>query len=35
VAIIAVARDCGYSTLYWFRGGFKERSAKGCSFLKE
>jgi len=35
VAAIAVARDCGYSKLYWFRGGFKEWSEKGYPFLKE
>jgi rhodanese-related sulfurtransferase len=21
---VAIARDCGYSNLYWFRGGFEE-----------
>lgn len=35
VAAIGIARACGYSNLYWFRGGFKEWSEKGYPFLKE
>lgn len=35
VNAIGIARDCGYSNLYWFRGGFKEWNEKGYPFLKE
>lgn len=35
VAAIRIAQACGYSNLYWFRGGFKEWSENGYPFLKE
>lgn len=30
-----IAHECGYKTVYWFRGGFEEWSAKGYPYLKE
>lgn len=35
VKAIYVAQKCGYTNLYWFRGGFEEWSEKGYPFLKE
>ncbi len=32
---VKIAVDCGYSTIYWFRGGFQEWLAKGYPFLQE
>jgi len=32
---IKVAVDCGYSKLYWFRGGFEEWLAKGYPYVQE
>jgi rhodanese-related sulfurtransferase len=29
------ARQCGYTRLYWFRGGFEEWLAQGYPFVKE
>ena len=30
-----IALKCGYSNLYWFRGGFEEWLAKGYPYLRE
>lgn len=30
-----IALDCGYSHVYWFRGGFEEWKQKNFPFLKE
>lgn len=35
VKAIHKAQACGYTRLYWFRGGFEEWTAKGYPFLKE
>lgn len=35
VKAIHKAQACGYTNLYWFRGGFEEWTAKGYPFLKE
>ncbi|MBU1190142.1 MAG: rhodanese-like domain-containing protein [Gammaproteobacteria bacterium] len=35
VKAIYVAQKCGYTNLYWFRGGFEEWTEKGYPFLKE
>lgn len=35
VKAIHKAQACGYSKLYWFRGGFEEWTEKGYPFLKE
>lgn len=35
VKSIYTAKDCGYTNLYWFRGGFEEWSSKAYPFLKE
>lgn len=35
VKAIHKAQDCGYTELYWFRGGFEEWTTKGYPFLKE
>lgn len=35
VKAIHKALSCGYTSLYWFRGGFEEWTAKGYPFLKE
>jgi len=32
---VKIAIDCGYRTIYWFRGGFQEWLAKGYPFLQE
>ena len=32
---VKIAIDCGYSNIYWFRGGFKEWLAKGYPYLRE
>lgn len=32
---IAVAKTCGYSNIYWFRGGFEEWLAKGYPYLQQ
>lgn len=32
---IKVAVGCGYSKLYWFRGGFEEWLAKGYPYVQE
>lgn len=32
---IKVALSCGYSNIYWFRGGFEEWLAKGYPYLQE
>lgn len=29
-----IAQDCGYSRLYWFRGGFEEWKRKGFPYLR-
>ncbi len=31
---VRIAVDCGYSNIYWFRGGFQEWLAKGYPFLQ-
>jgi len=31
---IEVAKKCGYSNIYWFRGGFEEWQQKGYPFVK-
>ena len=35
VKAIHTAKACGYTDLYWFRGGFEEWSSKAFPFLKE
>lgn len=35
VKAIHTAQQCGYTNLYWFRGGFEEWNEKGYPFLKE
>lgn len=35
VNAIKVAQKCGYSTVYWFRGGFEEWQNKGYPFVKD
>jgi len=32
---VKIAVDCGYSNIYWFRGGFQEWLAKGYPYLQE
>ena len=32
---IEVARKCGYSNIYWFRGGFAEWQQKGYPYVKK
>ncbi|HHI94730.1 MAG TPA: rhodanese-like domain-containing protein [Gammaproteobacteria bacterium] len=32
---IKIALDCGYSNIYWFRGGFEEWLKKGYPYLQE
>lgn len=32
---VKVALKCGYSNIYWFRGGFEEWLAKGYPYLQE
>lgn len=32
---IKIALSCGYSNIYWFRGGFEEWLAKGYPYLQE
>jgi len=32
---IKIALDCGYSNIYWFRGGFEEWLEKGYPYLQE
>ena len=32
---VNIAVGCGYSNIYWFRGGFKEWLAKGYPYLRE
>ena len=32
---IKIALSCGYSNIYWFRGGFEEWLAKGYPYLRE
>ncbi|HJW81555.1 MAG TPA: rhodanese-like domain-containing protein [Acidiferrobacterales bacterium] len=35
VVAVKIARQCGYSRLYWFRGGFEEWKQKGLPHLKK
>lgn len=35
VKAIHKAQQCGYSRIYWFRGGFEEWTSKDYPFLKE
>lgn len=35
VKSINIAKQCGYKTLYWFRGGFEEWKNKGFPYVKE
>lgn len=35
VNAIKVAKKCGYTKLYWFRGGFEEWLDKGLPYLQE
>lgn len=35
VISIKIARNCGYSQLLWFRGGFEEWMKKGYPYIKE
>jgi rhodanese-related sulfurtransferase len=32
---VTIALGCGYSNIYWFRGGFEEWLEKGYPFLQE
>jgi rhodanese-related sulfurtransferase len=32
---VTIALSCGYSNIYWFRGGFEEWLAKGYPYLQE
>ncbi len=32
---VKIAVDCGYSNIYWFRGGFEEWLEKGYPYLQE
>ncbi len=32
---VAIALKCGYTNIYWFRGGFEEWLAKGYPYLQE
>ena len=32
---IVIALQCGYSNIYWFRGGFEEWLSKGYPYLQE
>ena len=32
---IKIALSCGYSNIYWFRGGYEEWLAKGYPYLQE
>lgn len=32
---VNIALSCGYSNIFWFRGGFEEWLVKGYSYLKE
>lgn len=34
VIAVQVAKGCGYTQLYWFRGGFEEWKQKGYPFLQ-
>ena len=35
VKAVKIALSCGYSNIYWFRGGFEEWRSKGYPFLSE
>lgn len=35
VKSIAVAKECGYEKIYWFRGGFEEWKSKGYPYITE
>jgi rhodanese-related sulfurtransferase len=35
VKAITTAKECGYSAIYWFRGGFEEWKAKGYPYITE
>ena len=35
IKVVNIALSCGYSNIYWFRGGFEEWKAKGYPFVKE
>lgn len=35
VISINIAKQCGYTNLYWFRGGFEEWKNKGFPYIKE
>ncbi len=35
VKAIDIAQSCGYTMIYWFRGGFEEWQAKGYPYLKK
>ncbi len=35
VKSIAIAKQCGYNNIYWFRGGFEEWKTKGYPFITE
>lgn len=34
VIAVQIAKGCGYTRLYWFRGGFEEWKQKGYPFLQ-
>lgn len=35
VASIGIAKKCGHTKIYWFRGGFEEWKAKGFPIVKD
>lgn len=35
VKSVKIAQQCGYSNIYWFRGGFEEWQAKGYPYMKK
>ena len=35
VVAVGVAKKCGYSNIYWFRGGFEAWLKEGFPFVKE
>ena len=35
VVAVKIARQCGYTRLYWYRGGFEDWMQKGFPYLKK
>lgn len=35
VVALGIARKCGYTNLYWYRGGFEDWKSRGFPYLKQ